>query len=291
MDIVRFSGGLGNQMFQYAFMEALKSKGRDVKASLGFYNKHPSAMPFSLCSVFPEIDIEYISDSDFDVIDKQWKDTKKRGIGKEFYQNYSERFFWVEDIAQEPGTFHPEVFLTKNCVFVGFWQTEKYFRNIRDKLVCKFKFARASLALRNFAEKLSDEAYVSVHVRRGDYLTYEDSYMGICTPKYYEAAIEYIKSKEQNAKFIFFSDDMDWVKNNIFVPEAVFCEKSKFDDYEDWFDMYLMTKCKHNILANSSFSWWGAWLNQNKRKIVIAPDKWLGYSDTPDIWCDDWIKL
>ncbi len=291
MDIIRFSGGLGNQMFQYAFMEALKSKGRDVRASLGFYNKHPDAMPFSLCSVFPEIDLEYVSDSEFDVIDEKWKEVKQRGIGEEYYQNYSERFFWVEDAAKEPGTYHSEVFLTKNCVFVGYWQTEKYFTDIKDKLVQKFKFANVGLALSDFAEKLSGEVYVSVHVRRGDYLTYADSYMGICTCDYYQAAIEYIRSREPNARFIFFSDDMDWVKNNIFVSEAVFFEKNLFDNYEDWFDLYLMTRCKHNILANSSFSWWGAWLNQNEGKIVIAPDKWIGYSDTPDIWCDGWIRL
>ncbi len=291
MDIIRFSGGLGNQMFQYAFMEALKSRDRDVKASLGFYRKHPESMPFSLCSVFPEIDLEYISDSEFDVIDYKWKALKEKGIGESFYQNHAERFFWVEDIAKEPGTYHPEVFLTTNCVFVGYWQTEKYFKTIRDKLMHKFRFANVSLELEDFAKKLSDEMYVSVHVRRGDYLTYADSYMGICTREYYQRAIEYIKSKEKDARLIFFSDDMEWVKNHISVPKAEFFEKDRFQDYEDWFDMYLMTRCKHNILANSSFSWWGAWLNQNQGKMVIAPDKWLGYSDTLDIWCDDWIRL
>lgn len=291
MDIIRFSGGLGNQMFQYAFMEALKSKGRDVRASLGFYNKHSEAMPFSLCTVFPEIELEYVSDSEFDLIDRKWKDMKEKGIEKSFFNNCSERFFWVENIAEEPGTYHPEVFLTKNCTFVGYWQTEKYFKDIRTNLIKKFRFETNRSALKDFAEKLSDEAYVSVHVRRGDYLTYADSYMGICTQGYYQKAIAYIKSKERNTKFIFFSDDMDWVKKNIYISEAIYCERQMFGDYEDWFDMYLMTICRHNILANSSFSWWGAWLNQNEEKIVIAPDRWLLYSDTPDVWCNGWIKL
>ena len=290
MDIVRFSGGLGNQMFQYAFMEALKDKGRVVKASLGFYKKHPDAMPFSLLSVFPNIELECISDNEFDVIDGEWKKVKQSDLLEEFCQNVSERFFWVEDIVKAPCVYQPDVFLTKNCTFVGFWQTEKYFK-IRAQLMHKFQFMDDSSALRDFARKLSREVYVSVHVRRGDYLDNSSAYMGICTQDYYEAAVEYIRRKERNAKFIYFSDDMNWVKNNISSSEAVYFEKNMFPDYEDWYDMYLMSICKHNIIANSSFSWWGAWLNQNEQKIVVAPAKWLGYSDTPDIWCDGWIKL
>ena len=291
MDIVRFSGGLGNQMFQYAFMEALKSRGREVKASLGFYNKHPDAMRFSLCHVFPNVVLEYVSDREFDAIDRKWKKIKHKGFTEGFYQNISERFFWVEDIANYPCVYQPDVFKTKNCVFVGCWQTEKYFRHIRDQLMCKFRFAGESSILRDFVRELSGEIYVSVHIRRGDYLANPDSYMGICTEDYYKAAIEYIRKKEPDAKFIFFSDDMEWVKNNICVSDALFCEKSMFTDYEDWFDMYLMSQCRHNIIANSSFSWWGAWLNFNKNKIVVAPNKWLGYSDTPDIWCKEWVRL
>lgn len=291
MDIVRFSGGLGNQMFQYAFMEALKSRGRAVKASLGFYNKHPDAMRFSLCHVFPDVELEYISDNEFDAIDRKWKEIKQSGSLDAFCQNVSERFFWVEDIAKEPCTYQPDVFKTKNCVFVGYWQSEKYFRQIKDQLMSKFQFAEKSAALRDFARKLSDEMYVSVHIRRGDYLANPASYMGICTQEYYQAAINYIRSKEPDARFIFFSDDMDWVKEHIPVPGAVFCGQSMFDGYEDWFDMYLMSRCRHNILANSSFSWWGAWLNPNENKIVVAPGRWLGYSDTPDIWCEGWNRL
>lgn len=291
MDIVRFAGGLGNQMFQYAFMEALKSRGRNVKASLGYYDKHPDSRPFSLNEIFPDLDLEYVSNLEFDAIDERWKKIKSTHLQKEFCRNYAERFFWVEDVVKEPGTYQPNVFLTQNCVFVGYWQTEKYFKDIRDILELKFRFANVSYGLKEYGDMLSENEYVSVHVRRGDYLMNPDIYMGICTKSYYVKAIDYIQRMESGSKFIFFSDDLKWVKENLNIPAAIYCDANMFDHYEDWYDMYLISKCKHNIIANSSFSWWGAWLNQNKGKVVIAPPKWYGYSDTPDIWCEGWIKL
>lgn len=291
MDIVRFSGGLGNQMFQFAFMEALRSRGRDVKGSLGFYKKHPDSMPFTLCSVFRDLNIDLVEDSTFDEIDERWKELKRQGVPDEYYRNYPEKFFWVEDISKDPCTYHPEVFQTKNCVFVGYWQTEKYFYEIKDRLTKCFCFKKINSELQSLADTISKGKFASVHVRRGDYLSNAEAYMGICTIDYYKRAIEYLQKREAGIKFIFFSDDMEWIKQKIYMPEAVYCHKELFDSYEDWYDIFLMSKCRHNIIANSSFSWWGAWLNQNTTKIVIAPDKWLGYADTNDIWCDGWIRL
>ncbi len=291
MDIVRFSGGLGNQMFQYAFMEALKSRGRDVKASLGYYTRHPDAMPFSLDRVFSNIDLEYVSDAEFDEIDERWKEIKRSGMQEEFCADIENRFFWVEDIVKSPCTYQPDVFLTTDCAFVGYWQTEKYFKDIQNTVISKFEFTNVNQELNQFAVALSENEYTSVHVRRGDYLMNPGSYMGICTVDYYLRAIDYIRCMEPDSRFIFFSDDLKWVKENIKISDAIYCKKDMFDDYEDWYDMYLMSRCSHNIIANSSFSWWGAWLNQNAAKIVVAPDKWLGYSDTPDIWCGGWVRL
>ncbi|MCM1038083.1 MAG: alpha-1,2-fucosyltransferase [Ruminococcus sp.] len=291
MDIVRFAGGLGNQMFQYAFMEALKNRGRDVRASLGYYRRHPDARHFSLIDVFPNLELTYVSDVEFDEIDEKWKKIRAGNLQEEFCKNYSDRFFWVEDVEKEPGVYQPNVFLTQNCVFVGYWQTDKYFKSIQNVLNLKFKFTHINQELKEFGDRLSEESYVSVHVRRGDYLRNPDIYASICTKSYYEKAIEYFQNKEKYSKFVFFSDDLKWVTENLFVPNAIYCNKKMFAYYEDWYDMYLMARCRHNIIANSSFSWWGAWLNQNEDKIVIAPKKWCGYSATPDIWCEDWIKI
>lgn len=291
MDIVRFSGGLGNQMFQYAFMEALKSRGRDVKASLGYYNRHPDSMPFSLERIFSNLDIGYVSDTEFDAIDEKWKRIKQVNLQEEFCKKYLDRFFWVEDVIKEPCTYQPNVFLTKNCVFVGYWQTEKYFKNIRNILTLKFEFANINHALKELGDMLSDREYVSVHIRRGDYLQNPDIYMGICTKDYYIRAIRYIQSIKPDIRVVFFSDDLNWVRNNFNIQDAVYCNEDMFGHYEDWYDMYLMSRCKYNIIANSSFSWWGAWLNQTAQKVVIAPKKWYRFNDTPDIWCEGWIKL
>lgn len=291
MDIVRFAGGLGNQMFQYALVEALRNRGREVRANLGFYKKHPESDPYLLPTVFSNIRLEYITDYEFDRIDDRWRQIKAEGKEKEFCNNYAERFFWVEDVSKDPCTYQHNIFLTKNCTFVGYWQTEKYFEDIRDILNFRFKFNQISSELKNFADILTDAEYTSVHVRRGDYLLNPGVYMGICTKDYYIRAMEYVQRERPNSKFIFFSDDPEWVKENFDISNAVYCHKDMFEYYEDWYDMYLMSRCSHNIIANSSFSWWGAWLNQNEKKIIVAPNKWIKYAQTPDIWCEGWVKL
>ena len=291
VDIVRFAGGLGNQMFQYALVEALRNRGRDVRANLGFYKKHPESDPYLLPNIFTNIQLEYASDSEFEVINARWQEVKRSGREKELCGDHGERFFWVENVSKEPCTYQPDIFLTKNCTFVGYWQTEKYFKDIRDSLLFRFRFNEVDLELEKFAQMIADDVYVSVHVRRGDYLLNHEIYMGICTKDYYLRAIEYIRKIEPNSKLIFFSDDLEWVKDNFDIPNAIYCSKNLFEHYEDWYDMYLMSKCRHNIIANSSFSWWGAWLNQNKEKIIVAPSKWIRYAKTPDIWCEGWVSL
>lgn len=292
MDIVRFRGGLGNQMFQYALLEALKSRGRDARASTGFYRRYPKAMPYCLQKAFPNIQIQFVNDKQFDEIDKRWIEIKKNDqLREEFCRNYKERFFFVEDLS-ESSSFHPEVFETQNCVFVGCWQSERYFKENTSLLLEKFTFDIKNPQIIEMGKLLQREGYTSVHVRRGDYLLKESFYMNVCTEKYYQSAINKILKKDANAKFIFFSDDIEWVKDNIKVQNAIYSDAIKTGDYCDWYDMYLMSKCRNNIIANSTFSWWGAWLNRTKDKMVIAPDKWVyGNYRTPDIWCDDWIKI
>lgn len=292
MDIVRFKGGLGNQMFQYAFMEALKSKGRVVKASLGGYTKSPSIREFSLQNVFANIRLECVSEDEFNEIDEQWKKIKQNEQEMiKFCDDYENRFFWVENVIKEPATYQSKVFITQNCTFVGYWQSEKYFKTIRNRLVEAFQFTGVTGELKKVADMLTDNSYTSIHVRRGDYLLNPNVYMDVCTQEYYFRAIEYIKQKNPDSKFICFSDDMEWVKENINIQNVLCYEKKMFNKYEDWYDMYLMSKCQNNIIANSSFSWWAAWLNQNSDKIVIAPKRWHKNNDTPDIWCDGWIRL
>lgn len=291
MDIVRFKGGLGNQMFQYALVEALRSRGREVRISLGFYRNHPSLRPFILDKVFEEIKVLEIEDEVFNEIDKRWKAIKEDAeLMKDFIKKTEDRFFYVE---KEDGVYDSNIFLTNNCTFVGYFQSDKYFSDIEATIVNDFKFSYGEDKLEYLKEEfLRDGKYVAVHVRRGDYLENIDFWGKLWESSYYEKAIKYIKDRVLGVKPVFFSDDIEWVKSNYKEKEAVYIERSMFEHYQPWYDMCLMSCCSHNIIANSSFSWWGAWLNQNSRKIVIAPETWLfdGKSHG-DIYPDGWIRL
>ena len=290
MDVIRFRGGLGNQMFQFAFHQALKYRGRDVRASLGFYRNHPEKMQFCLTEVFPAIILQQISDEEFGLIDIEWRKIRsdKERLSK-FLIDYENRFFWVEENMD----YHPHVFDTKSCTYVGYWHSEKYFNDIRSNLLKDFTFAYGEHKLEDLRKKILNEGqYVSVHIRRGDYLNEINIRGNLGRSRYYQNAIEYIKNKCPESRLIFFSDDMNWVKENYKYEDAIYIEGDMFESYASWYDMCLMSCCSHNIIANSSFSWWGAWLNQNKSKIVIAPETWVfDGSSQKDVYPTEWIKL
>ena len=284
MDIVRFKGGLGNQMFQYAFVEALRNRGRYVRCNLGFYRKNMHVMPFILDKVFKMVDLQQVEDEVFETIDYEWKRIKRDEVLlSEFKKDIKSRFFYVEDGSS---IYREDVFETKNCAFVGFWQTEKYFKEIREHILYSFQFTITDKKLKKLGEKLRQN-YYGVHIRRKDYLGI-DVY-DVCGIEYYINAMSYIRTVAPGAKFIFFSDDVKWVRENFHLENMMICTESMFTEYQDWYDMYLMTQCAGNIISNSTFGWWGAWLNQNKG-VVIAPKEWLKGMETPDIWCDGWIR-
>lgn len=286
MDIVRFKGGLGNQMFQYALVEALRCCGKRVGGNLGFYRKHRDTMPFMLDKVFPNIELNEVSDEEFKNVDNRWIEVKQNDEEYRYYKEHPEkRFFYVEDNVYH---YDDNVFKTKDCTYVGYWQTERYFKNIRRKILQVFEFDKNNMILKKMGDNLT-ENYVGIHIRREDYLSLPT--YNICDIDYYEKAMQIVKRKISNARFIFFSDDLKWVYNQFYSKDVIFFDSSMVPDYQDWYDMYLMTKCRGNIIANSSFSWWGAWLNQNMGKVVVSPKIWIKGRETPDIWCDEWIKI
>ena len=134
---------------------------------------------------------------------------------------------------------------------------------------------------------------VSVHIRRGDYLLPENQALfgNICTYEYYEKAIRYMRENVPNIRFVFFTNDSEWVKENFNMSDGFFANDYYEQEMPDYYDMYMMSQCKHHIIANSTFSWWGAYLGKNKDKIVIAPSKWMNGKETRDIYQSDWIKL
>lgn len=163
-----------------------------------------------------------------------------------------------------------------NCYITGHWLSEKYFKNFESRIRQDYTF-KLNLEGENklFADDISNTNSISLHVRRGDYVSDKKTLAthGICSPDYYHCAINNIADDISNPKFFIFSDDISWVKENIKINY-----KCKYVDInhgdQAYNDMRLMSLCKHNIIANSTFSWWGGWLNNNPRKIVVAPKKW-----------------
>ena len=133
---------------------------------------------------------------------------------------------------------------------------------------------------------------ISLHIRRGDYLTPENAETHcLCSPSYYQNAIQYIVQRVENPHFFIFSDDITWVFDNFKMPYP-YTIVNVNDSYTGYYDLELMRNCKHNIIANSTFSWWGAWLNENPNKIVIAPQRWfMNQEEEIDIIPSSWVRL
>ena len=189
--------------------------------------------------------------------------------------------------------YQPEILNFENTYLSGYWQCEKYFMDFRQDVLDLFQFQdqQINLASRSLQEQMRREQAVAVHVRRGDYLLPENSrkYGNICTLQYYKNAMQYVKKRVPDARFYFFSNDPGWVRENLANGDSVIvdCNQGK----ENYLDMYLMSQCSHNIIANSSFSWWGAWLNQNPDKIVMSPQRWFSHLDASDAICEDWVRV
>jgi hypothetical protein len=297
--VVRIQGGTGNQLFQYAFA-------RGVSAKLGCeylidrrvcddarYDPHKIHRKYSLDLFKTKVPVA--DDSvmfGFVGIRKYYKafDTFYKYLrGKRFFMPfyYPERTF----------AYDPEVWnINRTTYFDGDWQTDKYFSHIADEIRAEVTAARPlSEQTKKTIEEIRKVTAVSLHVRRGDYVTDPLAAVmhGTCTMEYYQAAIAHIEKNLQNPHFFIFSDDFAWASENFkTLKHPVTCIKgSEVSDYED---LSMMRECKHHIIANSSFGWWGAWLNPRKDKIVIAPKVWFRNApkaNTKDIYADNWVRL
>lgn len=176
--------------------------------------------------------------------------------------------------------------------YYGGWHTEKYFLESKKTIVDSFEFAKVNgQENEELIDIINQTNSVSLHVRRGDFLNADNINLfgDVCTKAYFEKAIKIIESKVTNPYFFVFSNDLEWVKDNLEINNVTYvaCNSGK----NSWKDMCLMTLCKHNIIANSTFSWWGAWLNQNSNKIVVSPSRFLKNDTFTDVYPDSWIKL
>lgn len=284
MIIARITGGLGNQMFQYAAGLALASRHQaPLILDISGYEEYP-LRTFDLPEVFdiePEI-------ATLKILQSFLPEKQNRLYRKLHPAPHGGKTTFREPHFHVTEQFHS---LPDFTYLDGYWQSEQYFSEIKEEIRSQFKLnVNLSAEQQQLLEEISIHESVAVHVRRGDYVSdaKANSYHGLLTPAYYEGAIKELRAIQPETRFFFFSDDIAWVRENFAdVENAHFS-----DEYEQQIDLLLMKSCKHQIIANSSFSWWGGWLNENPGKKVIAPAQWFDKvsHDTRDLLPKSWKK-
>ena len=290
MKIVNIIGGLGNQMFQYAFAYALHMRNPEEQVLIDTSLFHG----YSLHNGF---EIERLFGLRLPIARK--KDLR-RVI---HYIPYYPLSRLARKILPSPKSLYLDPnYLSFDSVammqhgdkyYDGYWQTEKYFGDIRDTILDLFSFkTELRPSSRDMAEQILTTNSVAIHVRRGDY-TKSPNYKGICDLDYYERAINKAKELITNPRFFIFSDDLPWCRIHlpplIGAAEVVYVEGNVGINCSD--DMRLMSFARCNVLANSSFSWWAAYLNQRCGRFAIAPSKWVNEVESKDVYLDSWIKV
>ena len=269
VNIVQLMGGMGNQMFQYAFGYALGAEtNTKVLYDLSWFeeNTNDTVREYGLDYFRANVDSVDVRDS---------KAAKRRGIIREQHEN-----------IYQPNLMHKRA----GKYFTGYFQTEKYFEKYRPQLLQAFSLKhQLNNANKKVLKQIQKSNAVSVHIRRGDYVKFQDIF-GLCDLSYYKRAFDYIAKHTKDPEFFVFSDDIDWVRKNLKTKYTVHIVDINRDE-NTCCDIELMRNCKHNIIANSTFSWWGAWLNDNPDKIVIAPKQWYANGTPTDIIPEKWIRM
>jgi hypothetical protein len=282
MIATRLMGGLGNQMFQYAAGRRLAIR-RGTKLVLDLsYLAHP---PLGDVPRHFELDC-------FHIVAEHTAEPVDGGRAPAFLR-------WLDRSAprrlKESGVqFQSAVLKARdNTLLVGYWQSEKYFEDEEAQIRKDFTFAAPLSPEKNALAKTIDERAVSVHIRRGDYVSHPASskFHGLLPLEYYERAAAVIRERVPHPHFFVISDDPDWCRGHIKLPgTTTFVSDVHSAGHED---LQLMRLCRHHIIANSSFSWWGAWLNERRDKVVVAPKRWFtdDARDTSDLVPGNWLRL
>ncbi len=279
MRLVKMIGGLGNQMFIYAFYLQMRKRFSNVRIDLTdmmHYNVHYG---YELHKVFGLPRTEFCMNQPL-----------KKVLEFLFFRTIVER---KQHGRMEPYTCQ---YVWPLVYFKGFYQSERYFSEVKDEVRECFTFnpALANRSSQQMMEQIqNDPQAVSIHIRRGDYLNpkHYDTIGCICQLPYYKHAVSEIKKYVSNPHFYVFSEDLDWVKANLPLENAQYIDWNKGAD--SWQDMMLMSCCKHHIICNSTFSWWAAWLNPLVEKTVIMPEQWTSRQDSVDFVasCGRWVRV
>lgn len=293
MIIVNVIGGLGNQMFQYAAGRALAhARGLPLRLDISSFDGYGLHQGFQLPRSFC-CEAEIASAADVSGI-LGWRAIPaiKRILARPEFTAVRSKAFVVEPhfhfwpgIRSVPGT----------AYLHGYWQSEKYFADAADVLRVDFAFRQPMSEVNAaWAERIDRCMAVSLHVRRGDYVSDPKTraVLGPCSLDYYRSAVRYVAERVGTPEFFVFSDDIAWARDNLDIgfPCHYIDHNRGMESYND---MRLMSLCRHYILANSSFSWWGAWLNPRADKIVVAPARWFAGEArrVDDLIPQGWITL
>lgn len=278
MRLIKMTGGLGNQMFIYALYLSIKAKGLRVRIDLSDMQHYYVHYGYELHRIF------HLPADELCINQKL-----KKAVEFLFFKTILER---KQKGRLEP-YFGPQRWPL--VYYKGFYQNERYFAHCADQVRQAFTFdlSKANAASLDLLQQIeADPHAVSLHVRRGDYLEAKHfSRSGcVCTLDYYTRAVHRAQQFDPAARFYVFSDGMDWVRENIPLPaDTVFVRCNQGAD--SWQDMMLMSHCRHNVVCNSTFSWWGAWLNAHEGKQVFCPSKWTASESADKFVPDGWIRV
>ncbi len=292
MIIVKTMGGLGNQMFQYALYKAIRLSGISAKLETSWHNlftlKYGSG--YELERVF-QVNAEYstpkeasryglLPTSKLNRALRKWKIIPKSHVVQ--LDSETEMFYYDSDLWDR-------IKKGESLFLDGYWGSQAWFLDYQDEIRKNYTFKNPLDAQNTeILGQIQSCQAVSVHARRYGV----EGFTGLRETEleYYNRGIEFIEGKVENPWFFFFSNDIDWCKENFKLKNATFVDinQNREDAYKD---MQLMSSCKHNIISNSTFSWWAAWLNSNPDKIVIAPEVWFGNVQSKDVLPKDWIVL
>ncbi len=314
MVIIQLAGGLGNQMFQYALYLQFQNLHKEVKIDdvAGFVEdekRDPSLSAFGI--TYQKADPKEIEEM-LDASLLFWHRVRRKLFGRK-----RKSYFEADK------RFKPEIFTWDDIYLEGYWQTEKYFEAVADQVRAAFDVDRLLMVqqaedmakagriklqtkVQTYLRQITQTQSVSLHIRRGDYLTPENQALfgGICTEAYYKEAVRLMREQYPGCRFFLFTNDKEWAKERFADDKGGRTTETALADGEpadvivvdlpegsDHEEFALMSKCKHHILANSSFSWWASYLNQNPGKTVLAPPKWLNGWDCQDFYRKDMRKV
>lgn len=285
-------GGLGNQLFQYALYRQLRSQGRCVKMDVTteYGREHDrQQMLWAFDAVYEEAtqdEINHLTDGFMDLPSR----IRRKLTGRR-----------TKKYAETDTNFDPQVLRKTPVYLTGYFQSEKYFTDIKEQLRSELAFSGRIYEnvqdtlihkIKEYMYEIENSQSVAIHVRRGDYLNHPEMYGMSCTTEYYRAGVHYIRERHPDAKFFVFTNDpvwtAKWIQEN-FLGDFTLIRGT--NEETGYLDLMLMSRCRHQVMANSSFSWWGAWLNSNKDKLVVAPDPWFGDRECRDIYTEEMIRI